>query len=278
LLIRGMPSSRDDQPGGRVTFDGLLIVNHEVRLLDGDLGLFEMKHCTLVPGRALTAAGTPAAPGAPSIVVVEGNARLAIVLTRTMAGGLHLPGIGMLTLTDCLIDGTSGPAIRAEALTVRESTVIGSVTATLVECASNSIFTGVVRAERKQAGCVRFCYLPSQSDVPRRYRCQPDLAIEMAREGARTDQRASRAVASPRERALEVRGRVRPSFTDTQYARPGYGQLHASCPPEIKTGADDQGEMGVFHHLMHPLRESNFRASLDEYLRLGLEAGILYVT
>jgi len=41
-------------------------------------------------------------------------------------------------------------------------------------------------------------------------------------------------------------------------------------------GADDEAEMGVFHHVMQPQREANLRSSLDEYLRFGLEAGILY--
>ena len=144
---------------------------------------------------------------------------------------------------------------------------MGPVTATLVEQASNSIFAGPVTAERKQAGCIRFCYLPSDSDGPRRYRCQPDMAIQQALDAVgRNEPRA------------DVRRRVRPSFTGEQYGQPGYAQLDARCPLEITTGADDQAEMGVFHHLKQPQRESNFRASLGEYLRLGLEAGMIHVT
>jgi hypothetical protein len=43
-------------------------------------------------------------------------------------------------------------------------------------------------------------------------------------------------------------------------------------------GADDEAEMGVFHHLMQPQREINLRTRLREYLPFGLEAGILYAT
>ena len=59
---------------------------------------------------------------------------------------------------------------------------------------------------------------------------------------------------------------------------PGYMQLHASCPVEIRSGADDGSEMGVFHDLFQVQRETNLRARLQEYLRFGLEAGVLFVT
>jgi hypothetical protein len=36
--------------------------------------------------------------------------------------------------------------------------------------------------------------------------------------------------------------------------------------------------MGVFKGLTQPQRESNLKSALDEYLRFGLEAGIIYVT
>jgi hypothetical protein len=36
--------------------------------------------------------------------------------------------------------------------------------------------------------------------------------------------------------------------------------------------------MGAFHGLYAPRRESNLRTRLDEYLRVGLEAGIIHAT
>ena len=47
-------------------------------------------------------------------------------------------------------------------------------------------------------------------------------------------------------------------------------------PP--RTGADDEAEMGAFHDLFQPQRESNIRLRLREYLRFGLEAGVFYET
>ncbi|WP_413173193.1 hypothetical protein [Anabaena azotica] len=75
----------------------------------------------------------------------------------------------------------------------------------------------------------------------------------------------------------------KPIFTSEQYdkpsyGQPSYGQLSQFCIPEIRTGAEDSSEMGVFNYLQQPQRETNLRASLNEYLRFGLEAGIFYKT
>jgi hypothetical protein len=48
--------------------------------------------------------------------------------------------------------------------------------------------------------------------------------------------------------------------------------------PEITQGADDQAEMGAFHHLLQAQRETNLRVRLREYLRFGLDAGIIYAS
>ena len=45
-----------------------------------------------------------------------------------------------------------------------------------------------------------------------------------------------------------------------------------------QNGAEDGSEMGVFCHVKQPQRESNLRIRLDEYLPVGLDAGIVYVT
>lgn len=70
----------------------------------------------------------------------------------------------------------------------------------------------------------------------------------------------------------------KPSFTSEKYGKPNYGQLSQFSLPEISTGAEDNSEMGAFNYLQQPQRETNLRASLNEYLRFGLEAGIFYQT
>jgi hypothetical protein len=110
------------------------------------------------------------------------------------------------------------------------------------------------------------------SQVPPRYECQPDLAIARALASAPKPLSAA-------QQAELIDGAVtavQPVFTERQYDQAAWAQLHRLCPIEIRTGADDGAEMGVFHDLYQPQRESNLLARLDEYLRLGLEAGIIY--
>jgi hypothetical protein len=71
---------------------------------------------------------------------------------------------------------------------------------------------------------------------------------------------------------------VRPHFASLRFGHPAYGQLRIATPDAIRRGASDEGEMGVLHALYQPQRESNLRVRLDEYLRVGLEAVIVYAT
>ena len=79
-------------------------------------------------------------------------------------------------------------------------------------------------------------------------------------------------------RNRELLNQLQPSFTSDQFGNPAYGQMSKTCVSEIRTGAEDGSEMGVFNRLKQPQREDNLRASLNEYLRVGLNAGIFYVT
>jgi hypothetical protein len=128
--------------------------------------------------------------------------------------------------------------------------------------ASESIIDGPLQVERTQEGCVRFSYVRPGSITPRRYRCQPDLAIDGL---------------GPARRAA-VLAALRPAYTSTHYLDPGYTQLGDTCPVEIGTGAADGAEMGVWAHLRNPQREANLRLRLEEYLPFGLEAALIHVT
>jgi hypothetical protein len=137
--------------------------------------------------------------------------------------------------------------VQASQLQIDASTVLGTTQAQTLS-ASNSILLGKVTVQRRQAGCVRFSYLPIESESPRRFRCQPEAAAQASR--------------------------VRPSFESVRYGAPALAQLSAACVQEIATGADDEGEMGAWHFLGTPQRLRSLRLALDEYLRFGLEAGV----
>jgi hypothetical protein len=233
-------------------------------------------------------AGTPVAPGTFSvrltvkdsnnvsasrqftIIIIDDNPALAISLTRTICGPLSLDAVMQLTVVDSIVDAAGGVAIAAPAAdaSIQTSTILGTVGSASSSGmrtleASNSIFTAPVFVERRQAGCVRFCYAAPGSRTPRRYRSQPDLAVQN--------------VADPLLRSAAL-GCLTPVFTSGAYGQPGYGQLSEACAVEIRTGAEDGSEMGAFDFLKQPQRADNLRASLDEFLRFGLEAGIFFVT
>jgi hypothetical protein len=127
--------------------------------------------------------------------------------------------------------------------------------------ATSSLFEGALEVEQHQEGCVRFSYTPIDQKTPRRYRCEPDLSL-----AGLTDSGA-------RKRAL---ARLRPRFTSRSFGDPAYGQL--AGPSALLTGAEGDLEMGAFHHLEYPAREGNLRGALRQYLRFGLESGILLET
>ena len=132
-----------------------------------------------------------------------------------------------------------------------------------------------VETERLQSGCVRFSYLTPGSTVPRRFRCEPDLALlRGARELYGGDANLQQLDPDEQQR---VELSVRPRFTSMDYGDPAYAQLDLRCREEIRTGAEDGSEMGVFSHLKQPQREGNIRVGLNEYLRFGMEAGIFFV-
>ena len=147
--------------------------------------------------------------------------------------------------------------------------------------ATDSLFTGPVAAMRRQIGCIRYSFVPDGSSTPSRYRCQPDAELTAQMAAAEASAEVAQTILTPvqtRHDAVPGRGLTGAPFHMTCYGHPAYGQLAATCPLQIREGAEDGAEMGAFHDLYQPQRVTNLRASLDEYLRFGLEAGIFYAS
>lgn len=113
------------------------------------------------------------------------NHQLQISLDRSICGAIHLPDtIPTLSITDSIVDrvnAADGAAILAPGtdVAIKTTTVFGRTLVASI-AASDSIFTGKVTTQRRQIGYLRFCYVPANSQTPRRYRCQPDLALSEA--------------------------------------------------------------------------------------------------
>jgi hypothetical protein len=275
-----------------VTLDGFLISADASApsgspgrvVVGGELGTLRIAHCTLVPGLRLMPDGAPLRPGEPSLLVDVPTTQVQI--ERTFLGPVRLATDTALELRDSAIDATAPDRIAIAGiadddaggrLTLVATTVIGNVRAAAMDLISDCILdSSVVLCDRKQEGCVRFSYVPLRSITPRRFRCQPELQIAAEIERRERDQGSPlSAIASERIRA-HVAARLVPSFTSTSCAHPAYLQLRDSCSLQIRTGASDESEMGVYHLLFQPQRAANLRERLDEYVRFGLEAVLLH--
>jgi hypothetical protein len=287
LIGASGPIVLDAAAGATVVLEGLLLAGGPVVLNeqpDDEPRHVILRHCTLVPGLTRNPDATPAAPQAASLHVLHPMAR--VTLERCVLGPVVAVEGATVRMTDCVVDagdrtgiafagratpGGGGPRTvttnadavvgdgltAGAALTLDECTVIGRVHAYSLDV-SNSLLIAArppadawpapVWALRRQVGCIRFSWVPVGSMTPTRYRCQPSAPT------------------------------IRPRFTSLRFGDPGYAQLRASTPDEVRRGADDESEMGVTHYLFTPQRETNLRIRLDEYLRFGLEAGPIYAS
>jgi hypothetical protein len=246
-----------------------------------------VRHCTFVPGWDLDAHCQPRHGAEPSLVLTDlprrrrGSARPAradrsslelrptcVEVDRSIIGTIVVQRDEVdaepvrLHIRASIVDATAidGDAIAAPngrhahaVATVVDSTVIGRVLVNAVGLGENTIFTSRMDVGRRQVGCLRYCYVPWDSGTPRRYACQPDLVMHAAGEGTPGPEAA----------------RVEPRFSELRYGRPDYCRFAPDCAVEIRTGADDDSALGVYHDLFEQRRETNLRAALEEHLPLG---------
>lgn len=262
------------EKGSWFILDGLLVSGRGLQA-DGPMAGITIRHSTIVPGWGLQCDCEPVRPTEPSLVL--NDAPRCLRIEHSILGSIQVnreevredPGI--IHISDTILDATSQEeealcapeeTIAFVSVRITRSTVIGRMCLHELELGENSIFYGIVTVARRQIGCVRFCYVTPGSRTPRRYSCQPDLA---------------RAGVAPEFRDQKAE-RVRPRFNSLRYGQPTYCQLAGDCALEIKGGADDESEMGVFHDLFQPQREANLRARLEDYTAAGMNQGIFFVT
>jgi hypothetical protein len=250
---------------GTLVLEGLLLGAGLIVTGSGTLELI-VRNCTIRPDKNDN--DGIAWSGASGTLTLEHSLCTTIVLPTTDVDA---------SISDSIVDAGTATALTAGSVSIVRSTVFGSATVREVGLISNSIITGTVTSTRTQHGCVRYSYLPGDSVVPQRYRCQPDGAAQAAIDAA--------AIADPTLTPTQLKAigdlaaaQVAPQFTDTDAGDPAYAQLSVWCPPQISAGADDGGEMGVFHDLFGEIREANLLYRLDENLRISLDAGVLHAS
>ncbi|MDT5156604.1 MAG: hypothetical protein QOH51_961 [Acidobacteriota bacterium] len=129
---------------------------------------------------------------------------------------------------------------------IEGSTIFGNVAADVLK-ASDSIVDGRVRVINNQAGCFRF----SASEPGAAVRLPPRF----------------RDVLAPISEA---------AFNSTRFGDPQYAQLSVVAPLPLLGGAENGSEMGVFSHLLNPIRLSSVRAKVNEFGPVGLLAQYLF--
>jgi hypothetical protein len=239
---------------GLLLHGGLQIGSEEDKKAAGGL-LVTLEHCSLVTTEddGLKPAGIEVALSEKAVKGLE------IDIERSILGPLYLPAnTESLRLRHSIVDNGTGFAIAGDdtgaqpgpALNLEQCTVFGRVHAQKVT-ACDVIFTGPLRTAPppEARDQIQHSYVPAGSTT---LEGGPHPSIS-------TD------VTPPR-------------FTSTRYGDPAYAQLSLDCPPPIRGGAADGSEMGAFHDLYQRQAEANMRAVLDEYLPLGLRAGIFFVT
>jgi len=267
MAISGEPSSGLGSDTGELVIDGLLIEG-SLSIVEGNLRL-RVAHSTLMaPDKAADGAASAPSDFFAGGIKTDSASQAELVVDRSICGPIEIGGSdSSLILTESIEYGFI--AAENAACQIDRCTILGTGNLRRLN-ASNCIFMGKVTVRQRQDGCIRFSYLPYDSPSPRRFRCQPDLAMAAKKEDLGRD------LSDEEKRAVMIR--LCPAFTSVHYSHPGYAQLSFASAGEIRTGAEDGSEMGVFGFLEQPQRESNLRAALEEYMRFGLEAGIFYVT
>jgi hypothetical protein len=255
-----------------INFNGLLFCGGTVSVPSevgvnkpNQLHAIHVAHCTLTPDRTPFDLN-PSIPINPRLIIASANT--VVNVSKSIVGGMRVSDTAETKIIDSILDAGDKTAVaysnlldtvEGGALIIENSTVIGKVKTIVMTLASNTIFYAeagpgdtdmLVEAKRLQEGCVRFSYVPIPSRVPKPYRCQPATEADVPR--------------------------IKPMFASLRYRDANYCQLNLNSAEEIRLGAENDMEMGVFYHLYQPLREYNLRTRLNEYLRFGLEAGIYY--
>jgi hypothetical protein len=274
LQIRAAPGVRallriSDSPaphfhGGEnsvLTLDGLTTFGASLRIAGG-FDLVRVRHCSLsscrVPKTCITASF--------GLFLEFHGPRTRVEVVSSILGPCKLRRSAavadpiIIDVRDSIWDAgeLGGSALHADdcgfasaTLIAARVTFLGTVK-THAASADNSIFNAPLIVARRQAGCLRFCFVAPGSRTPPRYHCVPDLAAEPPLDDS-----------------------IRPAFVSTQYGAPGYARLTDDCPVAIRRGAEDQSEMGAFHDQFLPQRLIDLQARLEEFIPASASAGVL---
>jgi hypothetical protein len=219
-----------------------------------DFERVEIRFATFDPG-GLRADGVRIAP---LRLLVRARIRR-LVIRRSIMGPIHVfrendddPSlVEELLICESIVDARESAGRLAVSsnfgtVIIEGSTIFGDVAADVLR-ASDTIVDGSVRVVNNQAGCFRFSASEPGAGVrlPPRYR---DVLAPISES----------------------------AFNSTRFGDPQYAQLSVVAPAQLTGGAENGSEMGVFSHLLTPIRLTSVRAKVNEYGPVGLLAQYLF--
>jgi len=168
-----------------------------------------------------------------------------LALDNTLAGPVTASAnVDQVKLTDSGLQSLSAsPALSvAHAAQLEHVTVAGDTKADSIEV-SNSILFGKVDVAHFETSCFRYSRFPQNTPVVRSFHCTSAVPI----------------------------------FVSLRPGHPGYLYLAQHTSPEIRTGGEEGGGMGVFYSAEVPWRDQNVLSKLGEYLPAGLTPVTMHV-
>jgi hypothetical protein len=233
--------------------DGLFVSGGDI-VLAGSFDSVALSNCTLDPGAWDGTAAQLAIDGQPLVpcrLKINGTVRR-LVIDRCILGPIITNDMGSVehvTITNSIIqvvDPSETISLTAGATAIRRCTILGKTRFQQLE-ASDSLFCDVATVADNQKGCVRFSAWTRGSVLPCQYQ---SVELEPWRK----------------------------LFASTAFGQPNYAQLLPSVDPKVGAGAQDGSEMGAFAHNKNPIKERSLLIQYQEFLPIGLNPVLIYVT
>lgn len=273
-------SLKDQAVPARLGLNGITIAEHALELR-GEFAAVSINHCTIVPQRE--------DPHQRHVAIAITAMPCPITINSSIVGEIRINTVELgfdpiaLSISDSIVDAgpSAGRAVGGieerpgyASLNLDKCTVLGEINV-FQACARDSIITGRFFSRRRQAGEIRFCYLPLTSHVPRRIGCQPDGVLAAVDD----DLKAGFVDAGTAQKLLiSEPARVLPRFDSVDFGTPGYCRLALDAAAEISHGAEDDGELGAFHDLWLSRRIDDMTTRLAEFTPIGVDLDIVFAT
>lgn len=219
-------------------------------VLAGTWDRVEIRHCTLDPGGEMIRAAPTACIPIPYVSLrIEGFIEELIVDSSVLGPitenieDAEPCSVGKFTIRDSVVitpDIATVPAIATQfaELHIERSTIVGNVTVNRLH-ASDSLIVGIGTIADLQHGCFRF-----------------SAAVEGS---------------WPRPFESYFFPTFPGSWVETAiFGQPNFLRLTELAPVEIREGAENHCEMGVYNRLIEPIKRADLRNKLDEFMPFDL--------